>query len=105
MPKLISQHTQFLSEQFGGSNWVLARRSANIVRRYGSDVICVSKKQYAQAERDYRELFGDPSDPVRAELYLALDATCETIKALCEDYDQRSSYIRGQAALKAERNA
>lgn len=42
----------FLRKRFG-KNWVLARRSSNIVARYGSDVVCLSPKQYAQAEDDY----------------------------------------------------
>ena len=29
-----------------GANWVLARRSAGVVRRYGDDVVCLSDKQY-----------------------------------------------------------
>jgi hypothetical protein len=41
-----------LSAIFGGRNWVLAPRSKGIVARYGEDVICVSRKQYAAAERE-----------------------------------------------------
>ena len=34
----------------GGKNWVIARRTESIVRRYGKDVICVSPQDYAKAE-------------------------------------------------------
>lgn len=73
----LSLHGQFLRDQFGGANWVLARRTANIVRHYGEDVKCISKRQYRKAEYEYRKLFGDPNDAVRAELYCALKALCE----------------------------
>lgn len=49
---------EFLRARFG-KNWVLARRTTNIVARYGSDVVCLSKKQYLQAETDY--LDGKPA--------------------------------------------
>ena len=42
----------FLRARFG-KNWVLARRTARIVERYGADVACLTPKQYAQAEADY----------------------------------------------------
>lgn len=35
----------------GGSNWVLHPRTKRIVERYGEDVICLSPKRYADAER------------------------------------------------------
>lgn len=44
--------SNFLRARFG-KNWVLARRSPRIVAKYGPGVICVSKKQYRQAEADY----------------------------------------------------
>lgn len=61
----------FMRRRFG-SNWVLARRTKNIVRQYGADVRCVSHKQYYTAELEYRAINGDPHDPVRADLYRAL---------------------------------
>lgn len=38
----------FLRWKFG-RNWVLARRTKNIVRRCGPDVVCLSQKQYQAA--------------------------------------------------------
>lgn len=35
----------------GGSNWVLARKTPNILARYGTDVICLSNKKYDEAMR------------------------------------------------------
>ncbi len=49
------QHEPFPFEAFakivGGTNWVLARRTQNVVYRYGDDVICLSHKAYKNAER------------------------------------------------------
>ena len=39
------------AEIVGGTNWVIARRTPNILARYGDDVICLSKKHYKDAER------------------------------------------------------
>lgn len=35
----------------GGSNWVVARRTPNIVARYGESVVCLSQKGYDNAMR------------------------------------------------------
>lgn len=34
-----------------GEDWVLARRTKNIIERYGEDVRCYTPKQYEAAER------------------------------------------------------
>lgn len=34
-----------------GSNWVIARRTPRIVKKYGADVNCISAAQYAAAQR------------------------------------------------------
>lgn len=31
-----------------GRNWVVARRTARIVRRYGDNVVCLSQKGYSK---------------------------------------------------------
>jgi len=43
-----------LRAQVGGENWVLHRRTPRIVERYGPDVICLSQRAYAEAERRAR---------------------------------------------------
>lgn len=63
----------FYRQRFG-DNWVLSRRTPNIIARYGNDVNCLTKKQYDAATRDYREAYGDPHDKARAGMYLALKA-------------------------------
>ena len=90
----MSTYVDFLCEQFGGKNWVLARRTERIVRRYGADVRCLSKKQYAAAERAWRIMYGDPHDKVRAELYQAARAYLT-----CGGVDETA---RLKAALEAE---
>jgi hypothetical protein len=39
-----------LSEQLGGRNWVIARRTPRIVDRYGDDVICVTPHQFTETK-------------------------------------------------------
>jgi len=41
-------------KQHVGDNWVLARRTNRIIEKYGSDVITLSRKQYAKLEQEYR---------------------------------------------------
>lgn len=38
-----------LCEEIGSSNWVLHRRTKQIVERYGETVVCLSRKQYGAA--------------------------------------------------------
>lgn len=40
-----------MSKAIGSKNWVIARRSERIVRRYGDDVVCLTSKQYEDAEQ------------------------------------------------------
>lgn len=94
----MSGYVDFLSNHFGGKNWVIARRTPNILARYGEDVICLSRKRYKEAERAWRELYGDPYDEARAELYLAAKALCEARPTNAED----SLWYRLRDALKAE---
>jgi hypothetical protein len=90
-------HTEFLHAQFG-KNWVLTPRVTDALkRRYGSDVVAVSKKRFAEVERDYRAVHGDAYDAVRAELYLAL-------RDFRDSFGHLSPQLKAQAdaAIKAE---
>ena len=40
-----SNFSDFLRARVGGP-WVLARRTARIVKRYGEDVVCLSQRRY-----------------------------------------------------------
>lgn len=95
---MIPNHGEFLSQQFGGRNWVVARRTANIVSRYGEDVICVNKKQMRSAELEWRRLYGDPYDKERAAMYCALIA----IKAHLEAKDECRALMIATAAAAIE---
>lgn len=96
-------HVEFLRDRFGSANWVLARRTPNILRRYGDDVVCISKKQYAAVEKEWRYLYGDPYDKARAELYCVLRdlRDCLPLSSITSDPFRD----RIDAALEAERNA
>jgi len=41
--------TDVLSEEIGGHNWVIHRRTKRIVDHYGESVICITKRQYDAA--------------------------------------------------------
>ena len=38
----------------GRSPWVIARRTARIVRRYGEDVTCLSRQRYDALEAEFK---------------------------------------------------
>jgi hypothetical protein len=40
----------------GGHNWVIARYSQRILDRYGDDVVCLTKRQYAEAAKLARQV-------------------------------------------------
>lgn len=42
-----------------GSNWVIARRTARIVERYGADVVCLTQSKYKALREQYRDLYGE----------------------------------------------
>lgn len=43
----------WLKEHLGGRRWVVARRSARIVARYGDDVVLLARSKYAALEAAY----------------------------------------------------
>ena len=45
--------TEFMRREIG-SNWVIARRTKNIVRGYGEDVVTLSHKQYKELELKWK---------------------------------------------------
>ena len=52
-----------------GSNWVIARRTKNIVERYGNDVVTLSSKQHDALQDEYEvetglDISGGPSQAV-----------------------------------------
>jgi hypothetical protein len=36
-----------------GQNWVVARRTKRIVRKYGDDVVCISQRRYSEMRRQF----------------------------------------------------
>lgn len=67
-------YADFIRARLGG-NWVIARRSPRVLAKYGEDVICISKQAMRKIDREYRTLFGDPYNAVRAKMYKALLAS------------------------------
>lgn len=96
----MNEYLGFMRERLG-ANWVLARRTSRIVRQYGENVNCVSAKQLAKVERDYRALYGDPYDTARRDMYLALVATRSH---LASSFDTESAALEKQInrAISAE---
>lgn len=56
---------EMVKRKYGSANWVLARRTAAVVRRYGNDVVTLSKKQYRCLE-DQLEWENAPDHPAAA---------------------------------------
>lgn len=92
-------HLDFLRQELG-PNWVIARRTPNIVRRYGEDVICISPQCYRAIEQKYRAQYGDPHDKTRANLYCALK---HAVKLLEKQAGIDAQFLDvAHAALQAE---
>lgn len=92
----------FLKDRFGGK-WVVTRRTPRMIARYGDDTTFVSPGRMVLARRDYRTLYGDPDDPVRAELYLALLECAQTIRDCgAVDWARHPLSTRVSDALEAE---
>lgn len=47
---------EFIREKLGTKNWVIARRTAGVVRRYGDDVVCISQKRYSAIKAEHEGL-------------------------------------------------
>lgn len=43
----------YISEKLGSRNWIIAKRTKNILRRHGNDVVCISDKRYATIVKEY----------------------------------------------------
>lgn len=71
---------QFLAGK-GFPHWVLAKRTAGIVRRYGEDVTCFSQKQYAALEAEYEESIL-PDHPAVEPLTKWLGNHCDAVNTL-----------------------
>lgn len=56
-----------------GKNYVIAPRASDGLRaRYGDDVVVVTPARNRALTQEYRALYGDPYDAVRAEMYRTL---------------------------------
>ena len=66
--------TDMVQKEYGTRNWVLARRTKNILARYGTDVVTLSKKQYRELEADL-EFMQAPNHPAHAALVRFLEST------------------------------
>lgn len=59
-----------LNAHFGTHNWVIARRTKNIVAKYGDNVVCVTQAAYTRAEQAIYKKRGwaRPAEKVMREL-------------------------------------
>lgn len=51
--------TDFLAQRLGTRNWVVARRTARIVRKYGANVATVSQKRFSALAREFEQTYGE----------------------------------------------
>lgn len=97
-------HAEFLQQRLGPNYVVVhARRKAPRFDSRGFEQQQVTRVQHDAAEREYRALYGDPYDAVRAELYKVLRDLFNdgaTWSAMGLEFSKRV-----KAALEAEANA
>lgn len=97
-------YLEFVRGQLG-TNWVVARRTSRILARYGEDVVCISQQRMRAIDKEYRTLYGDPNDKVRAQMYLALVAARQHFEENCDDVSySHECAAQLDAAIKAEQN-
>lgn len=96
-------YLDFIRERLG-RNWVVARRTPNIVCKYGADVVCISAQRMRALNLEYRKLYGDPYDEPRALMYRALLVAQQRLEL--SDYDgDEAQYLNLIAeAIKAEQD-
>lgn len=95
-------YLEFLHGKLGG-NWVVARRSPRILARYGEDVVCISQQTLRKIDKEYRAMFGDPYDKVRAQMYMALIAARQHLEENCDDASYSNECVAQlDLAIKAE---
>lgn len=46
---------EWLAARLGTRNWVVARRTARLVERYGDDVVCLSQERISSLRETYHE--------------------------------------------------
>jgi hypothetical protein len=78
--------SDFLRENVG-RNWVLARRTSRIVKRYGADVVCLSQQRYTELELAFERLTGCSSINSREPSRFLKAAASDMLMALraCAD--------------------
>ena len=75
----IQSFGDFLKTEIG-PNWVLARQTPRIIKRYGQHVVCLSQKQYSRLEAKYeRKTLRSANDP-----NMPSKALCATAPQLLE---------------------
>lgn len=78
--------TDFIEKEYGSRNWVLHRRCAGIVERYGKDVICLTQKQYSRLEKmtDLANAENHNACPVIEKMLGSHDGAVNAIRTLLE---------------------
>lgn len=86
-----------------GARYVIAKRTERMLQRYGADTKFITLKQHNAAEKDYRRLYGDPYDPIRRDMLLALVAAKNLLTArACVDVRRLETFALITRAIKAE---
>lgn len=98
----MTSYSDFIRDKIG-SNWVVARRTPRILAKYGEDVFCISQQALRKIDREYRALYGDPYDKVRAQMYRALIAARENLEYSADTDSLALSEILDEA-IKAEQD-
>lgn len=100
-------HAEFLANRIGNGKWVVGRNTQALRCRYPDHAV-ISRRRYQEIETEWRALYGDPYDKVRADLYLALKTVVEKHARSCfqgDPYNYEPEWQAAINALEAERNA
>lgn len=76
--------TDLIERKHGSRNWVLARRTARIVERYGADVVTLSQAKYRalEIELENENATQHPAAPVLAAAMTANATPADVIRSL-----------------------
>jgi hypothetical protein len=73
--------SDIIEREHGGRNWVIARRTKNILRTYGDDVITLSPKEYRRLELMH-ELETADAHPAYELLKDRLGSHCDAVNTI-----------------------
>lgn len=83
-PPPLTSITDLIERERGSRNWVVARRTKNILARYGEGAVTLSQQEYRRLEKqfEYETAGQHPAYPLLAQLLGDPDAALSVIRTL-----------------------